>query len=310
MTQFSKKKVISQKSATDLTSTNARITKLEQNECKVTYYEIITGTSGSLTIPTGATINAGEFGLSGNSVLSKIDGSNKPTYESPKTAGGVVVTANLATDGTWITSGTYTDASVALIYSVNISALNYSNLNNFYIIETSDINGDFLNKNNNLSDIANPLTARNNLGDWDFKLSTGDQSTTSNVASNITDLVFTPPTVNKRYSFHGILHIGCTSNGGVKFQVTIPTGATIWMSFEGLNNSSTTRTWSPITTSATLTANAVCATNSAASYVVVSGEVQMGATSGNIQFGFASGVNTQTSTIYQLGSLLTIKQLD
>ena len=162
----------------------------------------------------------------------------------------------------------------------------------------------------NLSDVANPLTARNNLKDWDFKLSNGDQSTTSNVATNITDLVFTPPTVSKRYSFHGILHIGCSSTGGVKFQVTIPTGATIWMSFEGLQNSSVSRQWFPVTASATLTSNAFCTTNSAASYVVVSGEVQMGATAGNIQFGFASGTNTQTSTVYQLGSLLTIKQLD
>ena len=50
----------------------ARVTNLENNEYKVTYYEIISGTSGSLTIPSQATINAGEFGLSGNAILSKI----------------------------------------------------------------------------------------------------------------------------------------------------------------------------------------------------------------------------------------------
>ncbi len=77
------------------TSLPARVLNLENNEYKVTYYEIISGASGSLTVPTGATINAGEFGLSGNAILSKIDGSNKPTFESPKTSGGTIVTASL-----------------------------------------------------------------------------------------------------------------------------------------------------------------------------------------------------------------------
>lgn len=137
MTQFSRKKIIAQKSSTDLTSTNSRITNLENNEYKVTYYEIISGASGSLTLPTGATINAGEFGLSGNCVLSKIDGSNKPTFESPKTAGGTVVTASLnETTGAWVASGVYTDANVALIYSIKIKAVYYSNLTYTNIIET------------------------------------------------------------------------------------------------------------------------------------------------------------------------------
>jgi hypothetical protein len=140
MTQFSKKKIISQKGATDLTSTNARITNLENNEYKVTYYEIISGASGSITIPTGATINAGEFGLSGNCILSKIDGSNKPTFESPKTSGGTIVTASLnETTGAWVASGTYTDADVALIYSIKIKAVYYSNLDYDFIIETAEI---------------------------------------------------------------------------------------------------------------------------------------------------------------------------
>lgn len=140
MTQFSKKKIISQKSATDLTSTNSRVTTLENNEYKITYYEVVSGASGSLTLPTGATINAGEFGLSGNCVLSKIDGSNKPTFESPKTAGGTVVTASLnETTGAWVASGVYTDANVALIYSIKIKAIYYSNLTYANIIETVDV---------------------------------------------------------------------------------------------------------------------------------------------------------------------------
>ena len=119
---------------------NGRVTNLENNEYKITYYEIVSGASGSLTIPTGATINAGEFGLSGNCILSKIDGSNKPTFESPKTVGGTVVTASLnETTGAWVASGTYTDTNVALIYSIKIKAINYSNLTYTNIIETVEL---------------------------------------------------------------------------------------------------------------------------------------------------------------------------
>ena len=117
----------------------SRVTNLENNEYKITYYEVISGASGSLTLPTGATINAGEFGLSGNCILSKIDGSNKPTFESPKTAGGVIVTSSLnVSNGAWVASGVYTDASVALIYSIKIKAVNYGNLDYDFIIETVD----------------------------------------------------------------------------------------------------------------------------------------------------------------------------
>lgn len=119
---------------------NNRVTTLENNEYKITYYEIVSGTSGSLTIPTNSTINSDEFGLSGNAILSKIDGSNKPTFESPKTVGDVVVTASLnTTTGAWVASGTYTDATVALIYSIKIKAIYYSTLNYDRIIETVDL---------------------------------------------------------------------------------------------------------------------------------------------------------------------------
>ena len=130
-------------------STLSRITTLENNVYKITYYEIVSGASGTITPPTGATFNSNEFGDSGNSILSKINISNKPTFESPKTSGGTVVTANLnTTTGAWTASGVYTDTSVALIYSINIAADDYANLNNFYIINSEQTNL-----------ITNPMTA-------------------------------------------------------------------------------------------------------------------------------------------------------
>lgn len=121
-------------------STDTRITNLENNVYKITYYEIVSGASGTITVPSQATINSNEFGLSGNALLSKIDINNKPTYQSPTTLGGDAVTASLNTaTGAWAVSGAYTDLNVALIYSVNITAEYFSNLNNFYIIETATV---------------------------------------------------------------------------------------------------------------------------------------------------------------------------
>ena len=120
---------------------DARVTNLENNEYKVTYYEIISGTSGTITPPTTSTFNSGEFGLSGNAILSKIDGSNKPTFETPLTSSENTVTVSLnTTTGAYIASGIYTDPSVALIYSITIKAVNWSNLNTFYIIDSNDGN--------------------------------------------------------------------------------------------------------------------------------------------------------------------------
>ena len=119
---------------------DARVTNLENNEYKVTYYEIITGTSGTVTKPSTSSINEGEFGLSGNAILSKVDGANKPTYETPLNISLNPVTVSLdATTGNYIASSAYTDASVALIYSITIKAVNYSNLNQFYVIETAQL---------------------------------------------------------------------------------------------------------------------------------------------------------------------------
>lgn len=122
---------------------NSRISNLETHEYKVTYYQVVSGTSGTLTVPTGGTINADEFGLSGNAILSKIDVNGKPTFESPVTSGGSSVTASLnVLTGAWVASGTYTDTNVALIYSIKINALYYDNLVYNNIIETVKVTAD------------------------------------------------------------------------------------------------------------------------------------------------------------------------
>ena len=139
MSIVSKHKVVVQGDI-DMSSPLSRITTLENNEYKVTYYEVIQGTSGTLVVPSQGTINSDEFGLSGNAILSKIDANGKPTYQSPTTSLGVAVTTSLdVSTGAWVVSGVYTDPNVAVIYSIRIKAIYYSNLTYNNIIETIDL---------------------------------------------------------------------------------------------------------------------------------------------------------------------------
>lgn len=165
-----------------------------------------------------------------------------------------------------------------------------------------------LTTSNNLSDVSNTITARNNLGIYDLYMTNGDQTTTSTTASNITDLVSATLTANKRYKINGLIRVGCNATGGVKLQITIPTGATMSVISDGNTGGAGGRAFNNITTSATLITNPVGSVNSANSYAIISGEISVGATAGVIQFGFASTTVAQTSTIYQLGTHLTLTQ--
>lgn len=164
-----------------------------------------------------------------------------------------------------------------------------------------------LNPSNNLSDLSNVSTARTNLKILDKYLTAGNQTTTSSTASSITALVHSA-SANKRYIIDGIIHIGCNGTGGVKFQVTAPTGTTLYLGFAGYT-SATAVTVGTINALSTLTAQAFNTANGQLGYVYIKGEIVTSTTAGNIQFGFASGTNTQTSTIYQLGTYITFIEL-
>lgn len=143
-----------------------------------------------------------------------------------------------------------------------------------------------------------------------MKITTGDQTTTSNVAANVTDLVLSV-SANKRYRIHGVLHIGCNNTGGVKIAIGLPTGASMFASLTGRGNPANTTSVGigAIVTSASLSSASFCIGNSVSGHVIVDGEITVDSTAGNIQIQFASGVNTQTSTIYQQGSLIEITEV-
>jgi hypothetical protein len=123
-------------------SLNTRLTTLENNEYIVTYFEIediSAGTSGSVTIPTGAAIQKNTFGESGNSVASTTISPAFviPTFKTPLKGGTTPITVNLATNGSYTTNDTYPDP-IAVIYTLKISAANYSNLDTSKILDFFD----------------------------------------------------------------------------------------------------------------------------------------------------------------------------
>lgn len=105
-------------------NTQQQIDDLEATTFKITYFEIVdisVSTSGTITPPTGATIQTDQFGNSGNAVLSTLTGANAPTFESPEDGGGTAITVSLNPNtGDYISSDVFA-SPVALIYSFSIS---------------------------------------------------------------------------------------------------------------------------------------------------------------------------------------------
>lgn len=138
----------------------------------------------------------------------------------------------------------------------------------------------------------------------------GDQSTTSSGATSITELIFSVE-ANKRYFVRGHIHVGCNNTGGVKIAATIPAGATFYNALTGRSATTSPATLAigVIISSGALSAATFIVANNAFGWVEIAGEFTIGATAGNVQFQFASGVNLQTSTVYQQGTHLSVEEL-
>lgn len=115
---------------------------LNANEKVITYYEVVSAASSgnAVNVPASGTILLDRFGSSKDAILSRIDGNNIPTYESPSDASGNVVTASLALDGTYLFSTTPVDTDVAIIYVFKILTQDYPEVDiDFVISETENV---------------------------------------------------------------------------------------------------------------------------------------------------------------------------
>lgn len=177
------------------------------------------------------------------------------------------------------------------------------------VATVNDLSGLLLNSNN-LSDVSNKFTSRDNLGLYSKFITTGNQGTTVNTATDITGLSFSA-TANKRYEIDGKIRFQCSGNGGGKFEITLPSGATMDVILHGFASAGTAYTFSILTASGTLsTAFGNVSGGNPNLWVNFKGEIQMDATAGDVVIGFASGTNGQTTTINQLGTIMKFRQLD
>lgn len=116
-----------------------RVTILENNEYKITYFTEISSSTGTITIPTGATILLDQFQSGADAYVSTIQNS-QPTGNFPQTAGGVTVdVSSFDALGNYTLSGTPSSYPVALIYILKIKAIDYNNLTIVNILDLEDI---------------------------------------------------------------------------------------------------------------------------------------------------------------------------
>lgn len=139
----------------------------------------------------------------------------------------------------------------------------------------------------------------------------GDVTTSSNVSSAITGLVATLE-ANTNYIITGVLRSRCSGVGGVKYGMTLVSGGASTISAQG--KGAVASGVIPLeeyyfTQAGTLTATALVRVAGGASDIYLNGNINVGATAGDIQFNFASGTNTQTSTIDQFGTWIEIKKV-
>lgn len=129
----------------------ARITNLENNVYKITYFESVSAATGSVTKPVGSTILTDQFAGGVDAYVSTIV-NGQPTGIFPVTAGGGVIdVTSFDTAGAYVLSGTPSAYPVAIIYLISIPALYLPNavVANRLDLEETKING---------SGVANEIT--------------------------------------------------------------------------------------------------------------------------------------------------------
>lgn len=117
------------------TALDTRVTTLENHELKVTYFVQINSNTGTIVIPTGATILADQFPGGVDAYVSTLD-TGEPTGDYPQTAGGVDVdVASFDTLGNYTLTGVPSIYPVALIFVLKIKLKDIGNLTMSNIVE-------------------------------------------------------------------------------------------------------------------------------------------------------------------------------
>jgi len=141
-----------------------------------------------------------------------------------------------------------------------------------------------------------------------LKITTGDQSSSTNVLANITGLSFVGE-ANTRYRIQGIICHGQTNNQGLVLAFTCPALASFFV--RGYGNGASLNSilgiYSKVSGTPTVALNTQ-ATDLGAS--IFNGEISFGANAGAFNFQFSRFANAGIATIYQLGTNIEIVKLN
>src|SRR3990167_6292595 len=106
-----------------------RLTALEDKYVKVTWFErVSSGTSGSLSLPTGASVVLNEWQAGIDAVttqLDPVDATGYPTFTSPEDSGGALITTTLDGDGNYVWSGKPSEYPIGIIYVYIVKFANF-----------------------------------------------------------------------------------------------------------------------------------------------------------------------------------------
>lgn len=124
-------------------------------------------------------------------------------------------------------------------------------------------------------------------------------------AADIQKLTF-PLLANNNYTFEFNLHVGCSGVGGVKFAITVPSGAIFRAEALGIGATAGAITSALLSSSGVLS-SAFNLVSLQTGWVRIYGAVIVGGTPGTLKLQFASGTAGQTSTIYNTSSFNAVR---
>lgn len=136
---------------------------------------------------------------------------------------------------------------------------------------------------------------------------TADRTTTATAAANVTDLSFAIG-ANEVWGFEFFLQNGCASLSGIKWAITVPSGATFRGVAVGMAAAVTAVTSAILSVSGALSGVAFNAVALATGWTHITGSVANGATAGTVALQFATVSSGQASTVYA-NSLMTAQRI-
>lgn len=116
-------------------SVGDRVTVLEAKRVRTRRFATInSGTTGTVTLPSNATVVLNDFGGTLDAITCEI-ASGSPSFTTPTTAGGALITTTFNSSGDYVLSGTPSAYPIGIIYCVYQTLINFDST-------ASDIVGD------------------------------------------------------------------------------------------------------------------------------------------------------------------------